>query len=233
MRDGRAGRCRPARAIRRRADGPPVSRCGAGAPRWPRRSGRRRCTPGSAPTSDPGRPCRSCCRGTATSHRRAGRSARYPATAPSRERRRTREAGPPPPSPPSTCPNRIRRRSRPLRRRRRESRCRAPLSAAALGGEADGQIGDVEEPTHRRPPRTRRWRDRARRAGRRRSGWRTPGSAPGHRRGTGRPTGRWSPTGCRRRSACPARRPGAGCRIRGSSDRFRRGSPPRRSARCR
>ena len=47
-----------------------------GAPGWPRRSDRRRCRPGSAPTSDPGTPCRSPGRGPATSRRRTARSAR-------------------------------------------------------------------------------------------------------------------------------------------------------------
>ena len=39
----------------------------AGGSAVPRRSGRRRCTPGSAPTSDPGTPCRCSCRGSPTS----------------------------------------------------------------------------------------------------------------------------------------------------------------------
>ena len=79
-----AARCQPVRAIRPRADGPHAFRCAAGAPRWLRRSDRRRCRPASAPTSGPGRPCRSCCRETATWRRRVVRSARCPAAAPNR-----------------------------------------------------------------------------------------------------------------------------------------------------
>ena len=126
-----------------------------------------------------------------------------------------------------TCPNRIRRRcattSPGSTWKFMPRTARDPLG---VGGEGDGQIAS--------PPAgsltaclaaVRGCRDRARRAVRRRSGWRTTRSAPAPRPGTGTPTGTWSPTSCRRRSACPARRRAAGRRNPGSSARFRRGSP--------
>ena len=109
----RSGARRPARGARR---------C---APRWPRRSGRRRCRRGSAPTSGPGTPCRWPCPGPGTSVGRTGRAARRRAAGPIRSPRRTPAAGRRRPSRWPTCPRRIRRRARRLRPRRRGSSSRA------------------------------------------------------------------------------------------------------------
>ena len=57
--------------------------------------------------------------------------------------------------------------------------------------------------------------------------------APAHRRETETATGTSSPTWCRRRSAYRATHRAAGCRNPGSSARFRRARPCRRSVRCR
>ena len=179
------------------------------------------------------------CRGSATSRCRTGRAVRRRAAAPSRTPRRTRAAGrstaiavadlPEPDSPTSatTSPGST-----------SKLMPRTAATVLGVGGEGDAQVGHLEQARAHRFVALRRSALPAARVERVAQavadrGWRTTRSAPARRPGTGTPTGTWSPTGCRRRSACPATRRVAARRSPGSSARFRPGSPPRRSARCR
>jgi hypothetical protein len=82
--------------------GPPASPRRAGTPQPLRRSGRRRCKRGCAPTSGPGTPCRWSCRGCPTSvvSRRLPPRAADPVTPPRTPAQRPR----PPPARPQLTP---------------------------------------------------------------------------------------------------------------------------------
>ena len=184
----------------------------------PRRSGRRRCRPGSAPTSGPGTPCRSTCPRTA-GHPFVGKPDQFVAVQP----HRSGDLGVL--GQQSDDRHRAGRLARAgfaderddLARVDVESSCRAPRRPLRMSVEKV----TVRSRTSRRRH-VRRLR-RGRRAGIERVAQPVANEVGAqhdqHQHAGGEqehPRERRQPTGCRRRSACPATHRAAGCRNRGS-----------------